>query len=83
MGGAYSTHGEDECNVLVGNPEGKRQLGKPRRRWEDIIRTDLIDLVCEGADLIRMVQDCDLWWALVTMVMNLRFPYEAGNFSTG
>ena len=60
--------------VVVGKPEGKRPLGRPRRRWEDNIKMDLQEVVCEGMDWIKVVQDRDRWWALVTAVMNLRFP---------
>jgi hypothetical protein len=58
--------------VLVGKPEGKRPLGRPRRRWEDGIRMDLkeIGLGCE--DWIRPSQDSDRWRAVVSAVMNLR-----------
>jgi hypothetical protein len=56
--------------VLVGKPEGKRPLGKPRRRWEDGIRMDLRDL--RGVDWIRLAQDRDRWRAVVSAVMNLR-----------
>jgi hypothetical protein len=55
--------------VLVGKPEGKRPLGRPRRRWEDGIRMDLKD---GGVDLIRLAQDRDRWRAVVSAVMNLR-----------
>jgi hypothetical protein len=58
--------------VLVGKPEGKRQLGRPRRRWEDGIRMDLREIVLGGVDWIRLAQDRDRWWAVVSAVMNLR-----------
>ena len=60
--------------VLVGKPEGKRQFGRPRRRWEDNIKMDLQEVGCGGMDWIDMVQDRDRWWALVNAVMNLRVP---------
>ena len=60
--------------VLVGNPERKRPLGKPRRRWEDHIKNDLQEVECVGMDWIELAQDRDRWWALVTAVMNLRVP---------
>jgi hypothetical protein len=47
--------------VLVRKPEGKRPLGRPRRRWEDNIRMDLQELVCGGMDWIRLAQDRDRW----------------------
>jgi hypothetical protein len=58
--------------VLVGNPEGKRSLGRPRRRWEDNIRMDLIEEVWGGMDWIDLAQDRDQWRALVNTVMNFR-----------
>jgi hypothetical protein len=57
--------------VLVGKPEGKRPLGRPRRRWEDGIRMDLRETGLEGA-WIRVSQDRDRWRAVVSAVMNLR-----------
>jgi hypothetical protein len=58
--------------VLVGKPEGKRPLGRPRRRWEDGIRMDLREISLGGVDLIRLAQDRDRWRAVVSAVMNLR-----------
>jgi len=58
--------------VLVGKPEGKRPLGRPRRRWEDGIRMDLGRLAWGGVDWIRLAQDRDRWRAVVSAVMNLR-----------
>ena len=51
--------------VLVGKPEGKRPLGRPRRRWEDNIKMDLQEVGCEGVELIELAQDRDRWRALV------------------
>jgi len=59
--------------VLVGKPEGKRPLGRPRRRWEDNIKMDLLE-VGGGGDWMELAQDRDRWRALVNMVMNLRVP---------
>ena len=59
--------------VLVGKPEGKRPLGRPRRRWEDNIKMDLQELG-EGGDWEELVQDRDRWRALVKTVMNFRVP---------
>jgi hypothetical protein len=58
--------------VLVRKPEGKRPLGKPRRRLEDGIRMDLREIGLGGADWIRLSQDRDRWRAVVSAVMNLR-----------
>jgi hypothetical protein len=58
--------------VLVGKPEGKRPLGRPRRRWEDNIRMDLQEVGCGGMDWIGLAQDRDRWRALVNAVMNFR-----------
>ena len=62
------------CRVLVGNPEGKRPLGRPRRRWEDNIKMDLQEVGCGGLDWFELAQDRDMWRALVNVVMNLRVP---------
>ena len=58
--------------VLVGKPEGKRPLGRPRRRWEDNIKIDLQEEGCGGVDWIELDQDRDMWRALVNAVMNFR-----------
>jgi hypothetical protein len=58
--------------VLVGNPEGKRPLGRPRCRWEDEIRMDLREIGFGGVDWIRLSQYRDRWRAVVSAVMNLR-----------
>ena len=60
--------------VLVGKPEGRRPLGKPRRRWVDNIRMDLQEVVCGYMDWIGLAQDRDIWRTLVSAVMNLRVP---------
>jgi len=60
--------------VLVGKPEGKRPLGRPRRRWEDNIKMDLQEVGCRDMDWIELDQDRDRWRALVNAVMNLRVP---------
>ena len=60
--------------VFVGKAEGKRPLGIPRRRWEDNIKMDLLEVGCGGMDWIELAQDRVRWPALVTMVMNLRVP---------
>ena len=66
----------------MGKPEGKRPLRRPRRRWEDNIKMDLQEVGRGGMDWIDLAQDMDRWWALVNGVMNLRVPYNAGNFLT-
>jgi hypothetical protein len=58
--------------VLVGKPEGKRPLGRPRCRWEDWIRMDLMEIGLGDVDWIRLSQDRDRWRAVVSAVMNLR-----------
>jgi hypothetical protein len=60
--------------VLVGIPEGKRQLGRPRRRWEDTIKMDLLQVGCGGTDEIELAQHRGRWRVLVNAVMNIRFP---------
>jgi hypothetical protein len=60
--------------VLVGKPEGKRPLGRPRRRWEDNIKTNLQEVGYGGMDCIELVKVRDRWRALVHAVMDLRVP---------
>ena len=60
--------------VLVGKPEGKRPLGRPRRRWVDNIRMDFQEVGCGHVDWIGLAQDRDWWRTLVSAVMNLRAP---------
>ena len=60
--------------VLVGKPEGKRPLGRPRRRWVGNIRTDLQEVGCGYVDWIELAQDRDSWRTLVSAVTNLRVP---------
>jgi len=57
--------------VLEGKHEGKRQLGKPRPRWEDNIKIDLTEISCEGVDWIDLAVDTDKCWAVVNTVMKL------------
>jgi hypothetical protein len=75
MGWACSTNGERRnAHILVGKPEGKRPLGRPRRRWVDNIRMDLREVGWDGRDWIDLAQDRDRWRAHVNAVMNLRIP---------
>ena len=60
--------------VLVGKLEGKRPLGRPRRRWEDNIKMDLREVGFGGMDWIELAQDRDRWRGLVNAVINLRVP---------
>jgi hypothetical protein len=64
----------------VGKPEGKRPLGRPMRRREVNIKMDLQKMGCGGTDWIKLAQDRDRWRALLTAVMNFRFPYNRGIF---
>ena len=66
--------------VLVVKPEGRRPLGRPRRRWEDGIKTDLQEVGGGCEDWMELTQDRYRWRALVSTVMNLRVPKNAGNF---
>jgi len=66
----------------MGKPEGRRPLGRPRRRSVDNIRMNLHEVVCGYMNWIGLVQDKDGWRMLVSAVMNLRIPYNAGNFLT-
>jgi hypothetical protein len=61
-------------NISVGRPEGRRQLGRPRRRWEDNIKTGLGEIGFGAVDWIHWAQDRDRWRALVNTVMSLRVP---------
>jgi hypothetical protein len=76
MGRACSTNGEtrDAYRILMGEPEGKRPLGRPRRRWVDDIKMDIREIGWDGMDWIELAQDRDQWRDLVNTVMNLRVP---------
>jgi hypothetical protein len=66
--------------MVVGKPEGKRLLGRPRSRWEDNIKRDLLEV--GGMYWFDLAQYRDRWRTLLNAVMNLRVPYNAGNFVT-
>jgi hypothetical protein len=67
----------------VGKPEGKLPLGRPRRRWVDNIRMDLLEIGWGGVGWIGLAQDRDKWRVLVNAVMNLRLPLNAAKLSSG
>jgi hypothetical protein len=74
VGGTCGTHGKGEeyVMVLMGEPEGKRPLGRPRRRCEDGIRMDLREIGWGSVDWIQLAQDRDRWRALVNTAINLQ-----------
>jgi len=69
MGDSSGVH-----KVLVGKPEGKTPLGRPRCRWEDNIKMDLQEVGCGGMDWIELVENKDSWPAVLNAVMKLRVP---------
>jgi len=71
---AHMGERRDVYRVLVGKPEGKKPLGRPRLRWEDNIKMDLQEVGCGGMDWIELAQDGDKWRALVNTVMKLWAP---------
>jgi hypothetical protein len=68
--------GRGVYRVWAGRPEGKRPLGRPRRRWEDNIKMDLRKIGIDGANWIQLAQNRVQWRAFVNTVMNLRVPYR-------
>jgi hypothetical protein len=75
--------GNDDRNVyriLVGKPERKRPLGRPKRRWVDNNRMNLVEMGWGGVDWIGLAQDRHRWRALVNAIMNLRVPYYVAWF---
>jgi hypothetical protein len=66
--------GRGAYRVLVGRPEGRRPVGRPRHKWEDNIKMDLPRSGMGGMDWIDMAQDRDRWWAVVNAAMNLWVP---------
>ena len=71
---ARMREGRGVHRVLVGKPEGKRPLRRPRRRWEDNIKMDVQEVECGSMDWIELAQDRDRWQALVNAIINLRVP---------
>ena len=71
---------EDAYKVMVGKPEGKRPIGRPKYRQEDNIKMDLQGMGWKSVDWIDVVQVWDTWWAVVIVVMNLWVALNAGNF---
>ena len=67
-------HSRNTYRVLVGKPEGKRSLGRPRSRWEENIEMDLREVCCDSGEWIVLAEDRDQWRAYVRAVMNLRVP---------
>jgi hypothetical protein len=77
LGGACSAYGgrvEVHTRFWWGKPEGKRPLGRPRRRWEDNIKMDLQEVGCEGMDWIELAQDRNRWRDFGNAVMYFRVP---------
>jgi len=72
--------GRGVYRLLAGKPEGRRPLGRPRRRWEDNIRMDLREVGCGCVDWMELAQNRDRWRALVSAVMNLRVLIKCGEF---
>jgi hypothetical protein len=73
--------GEKSNRILVGKPEGKRPLGRPRHKWKDNIEMDCGEIGWDGMDWIDLVQDRDHWMALMNMVMDFRVSCMMGSFS--
>jgi hypothetical protein len=76
VGGTFSTRGDGKgvYRFLVGKAESKRPLGRPRLRWEDIIKMHLRGIEIDGTNWIQLAQDMVRWRAFVSTVMNLRIP---------
>jgi hypothetical protein len=83
VGGTSGTHGrgQNEYRVLVGEPGGKRPLGRPRRRWEDGIRMDLRETGLGGVEWIQLAHDRDRWRAVLQLLarsaMNHKYKFHA------
>jgi hypothetical protein len=74
MGGTCNTNGlkRNAYRLLVGKPDGRRSLGRPRRRWVDNIRMEFLELGCGDVDWIGLAQDRNRWRALVNSLLNFR-----------
>jgi hypothetical protein len=85
MARSCSRNGEERNanRLLVGNPEEKRPLGRPRCRWVDNIKTNLGEVGWGDVDWIGLAQDKDKWRVLVNSIMNPRVPENAGSFARG
>jgi hypothetical protein len=79
---AHKGEGRGVYRVLGGKPEGKRPLGRPRRRWEDNIKMDLREIRIDGANWIRLAQNWVQWRTFVNTVMNFGFHKESRIFLT-
>jgi hypothetical protein len=84
MGWECSLDGEGRgvYRVLLGKPEGKNQMGRPRCKQGDNIKADFQEVGYGGMDWIELAQDRGSWWVIVNAVMNFRVPQHAGNFLT-
>ena len=80
MDGACGAYGEGRGvhGVLMGKPEGKKPMGRHRHIWEDNIKMELQEVGGGCRDWMELAQDRERWWALVSTVMNLRFPKMRG-----
>jgi hypothetical protein len=74
VGGTFTTYRGFVYRILLGKPEGKRPLGRPRRKWKDNIKMDFQEMECEGMDWIDLTRDRDRWRALVNAIKNIRIP---------
>jgi hypothetical protein len=79
---AYTRKRRGVNRIFMGNPKGKKPLGKSRRGWEGNIKMKLQAMRCEGMDVIELAQDRDRWRAFVNAIMNLQVPYSTGKFLT-
>jgi hypothetical protein len=67
---------------LVGKPEGKRPLGRPRNAWVDDTKLDLKESGCQVGELLHLAVGRNAWWSVVNAAVNLRIPKRMGNFLT-